>query len=407
MKKIQLLLGLALLMALISCKKDDPDPVSKFTFSVEGDFAPVTLSFNNLSENSETWLWNFGDGKSSIEKNPQHIYTNAGQYTITLEADNGSGGNNTSTQYITIIQAPSVISKFEYSVDGDFAPVTLTFNNLSENSTSWLWNFGDSKSSTEKNPQHIYTNAGHYTITLKAANASGGEDTTTKSITVLKEQNPIPIVGFSYAGVLTFAPCKAAFTNTTQNAVSYYWDFGDGTNSTQKDPLHIYLKGGIYNVVLTAMNIDGATASKTKQITVGNAPTRVKVKQLTLLSFPEKNSSGSSWDIGSAADPYFEISDYPQTVTYYKSEYFTDLLYSHLPKTYAPNNTLLNDVNANCLFSLKDDDGIWGSENMGEVYFKFNSYMSTNGSPYPNEITITDPYSANGLRFKIAIEWKP
>jgi len=299
---------------------------------------------------------------------------------------------------------PAPIASYSYAVTGQYAPLPVSFTNTSQNSVSWLWNFGDGGTSNEKSPSHTFAAAGQYTITLEATNGAGAKNTTSQNLTVVKKQVPMPIVGFSFSGDLTFAPCNATFTNTTQNAVSYSWDFGDGKTSTAKTPTHLYSTGGTFNVVLTAMNSDGATANLSKQVTVGNAPTKVNVKQLTLLAFPATSTSGAGWDVGSAADPYFLIGDYPQTVTYYTSSYLTDVLVTSLPKVFPENNTLVS-VNADYVFAFRDDDGIWGSEPLGGVHFIFNQFMPTNGDAYPSEITVTG--STNGISFKLAIEWKP
>jgi len=59
-------------------------------------------------------------------------------------------------------------------------PDTVTFTNLSQNAGSYEWNFGDSQTSTETNPIHIYTAAGSYSVSLKAY-ATKGDQWSTKS----------------------------------------------------------------------------------------------------------------------------------------------------------------------------------------------------------------------------------
>lgn len=141
-----------------------------------------------------------------------------------------------------------------------------------------------------------------------------------------------------------------------------------------------------------------------KQVIVGNAPTKVNVKQLTLLAFPATAPGGSGWDSYSAADPYFIISNYPSTTSFYTSEYLTDVLVTSLPKTFAANNTILAVIN-DYLFLFKDDDGLLIANEIGGVHFIFNQFMPTDGKAYPSEITITG--STGAISFKLAIEWKP
>lgn len=299
-------------------------------------------------------------------------------------------------------EEPAPIAAYSYSVAGQYAPLLVTFTNTSQNSVSWLWNFGDGGTSIEKNPSHTFAAAGQYTITLEATNSAGVKNITSQNLTVAKKQVPMPIVGFSKAGDLTFAPCNATFTNTTQNAVSYSWDFGDGKTSTLQNPIHLYTSGGMYNVVLTAMNSEGATANLTKQVIVGNAPTKLNITQVSLTGFPATMTNGAGWDSGSGPDPYYEVTDYPSGTTYYSSDYFSDITVTSLPKTYAVHTIPLNSVDANYQILLYDYDPI-GSEFMGGYYFKFRDFMPTNGDAYPTQINI----GTTGVTLKVTIEWKP
>lgn len=78
-------------------------PVVSFTADMRSGTIPFTIQFSDTSSNSPTsWLWSFGDGSSSTEKNPSHIYTAAGTYTVSLTATNEAGNNShTASNYIT------------------------------------------------------------------------------------------------------------------------------------------------------------------------------------------------------------------------------------------------------------------------------------------------------------------
>jgi len=140
----------------------------------------------------------------------------------------------------------------------------VQFTNLSQNACSYLWDFGDGETSTEKNPEHCYYNppTKHYTVTLTAY-GPGGEDTIVKEnyITVNKEANAsfdcYPIVG---------APAlEVQFTNECGgNVNNFLWDYGDGENeefqhdyNNQIHPLHIYQEIGEYTVSLKAWGNGG------------------------------------------------------------------------------------------------------------------------------------------------------
>lgn len=94
-----LMIGVLLGITLNSCKKDDDDdttstkPVASFQFTVSGaNFLEV--AFTNYSQNATSYLWDFGDGETSTDKDPVHIYADAGSYTVKLTATNSAGSAN-------------------------------------------------------------------------------------------------------------------------------------------------------------------------------------------------------------------------------------------------------------------------------------------------------------------------
>ena len=81
---------------------------------------------------------------------------------------------------------------------------------------------------------------------------------------------PEPFASFQYE-VSTDNPLEVNFTNTSENAESYSWDFGDGESSTEENPVHTYAEAGTYDVVLTATNKDDVSTEATQTIEVGGS----------------------------------------------------------------------------------------------------------------------------------------
>ena len=156
-------------------------PVASFTANVTGGNAPLTVQFTDASTGDVTgWSWSFGDGATSSLKNPVHTYAAPGTYTVTLIATNEYGSDEEiRTDYITVY-AP-VTAQFTADVTSGAAPLTVQFTDTSTGSpTSWLWTFGDGNTSTAQNPQHTYSSAGTYTVTLTASHTYSN-DTETKT----------------------------------------------------------------------------------------------------------------------------------------------------------------------------------------------------------------------------------
>ena len=119
-------------------------PPPCFTASTTSGKAPLKVHFTDSSVGSFTkWLWHFGDGKTSKIRNPNHTYSKAGTYTVTLTLT-GAKGTCTCTQpgYITAYAAPK--ANFSAAPRSGNAPLQVNFTNESTGIvTSWLWNFGD------------------------------------------------------------------------------------------------------------------------------------------------------------------------------------------------------------------------------------------------------------------------
>ncbi len=236
-------------------------PGAAFSPSVNLD----TVSFTNNSTNANSYQWHFGDGNTSNEENPTHIYAEDGTYTVTLIASNNCGPD-TATQQVTIVTPPT--AGFSAALTEGCAPFTVQFNNeSSENATSFEWEFpgGNPATSTDENPTVTYEQPGVYSVTLTVTNAAGADTyTLTDYITV----NDVPTAGFSS----TTNGLIASFTNSSANATSYEWNFGDGNTSNEENPTHTYAEDGVYEVTLTATNECGSVTT-TQQVTIVTPPT--------------------------------------------------------------------------------------------------------------------------------------
>ncbi|MCO6477300.1 MAG: PKD domain-containing protein, partial [Phaeodactylibacter sp.] len=195
-------------------------PAPGFTFQLNG----LEAQFSNTSANSLSYVWEFGDGAGSEEASPTHSFDEPGEYIVTLTAANECG--ETAIVDTVTIDLAAPVANFTVSGNQGCAPLTVTFENSSENADSYSWTFpgGTPASSTEPNPTVVYETPGTYTVTLMAINAAGSG--------ALTRQNII-VVGGAPQGSFDYLSNEATvtFTNTTENADSYLWLFGDGNSS--------------------------------------------------------------------------------------------------------------------------------------------------------------------------------
>lgn len=230
-----------------------PAPVAEFTFTANG----LAVTFTDTSTNAPVkWSWSFGDpdNSKSTDRNPIHLYSLAGTYTVKLEVEN-AGGKSTREKFVTLTTGTPIAASFDYEQDPNDSKKVQFFDRSTGDPTNWTWTFGDGKTSDARNPSHTYESEGTFTVELATSNAySSG-----KVSRFVNTAPPAPTADFDWdADGLTLQ-----FVNKSTNATSLDWDFGDGEKSTDTNPKHTYKKAGKYPVTLTAKNAGGsATAGK-------------------------------------------------------------------------------------------------------------------------------------------------
>ena len=228
MRKILLLLGLSVLLTFsIACRKKNgcTDTCAKNYSNAKNDdgsceyVKPVIDYINHFSDNCKPpygvnfytrvsniscdvkYVWNFGDGTASLERNPYHIYASSGNYTVSVRAINQT--EETTFQInITLDTTKSVVSYFTYSAQNDNyrLPAKINFLNGSDFSGDFMWDFGDGATSSQKDPSHIYTASGNFTVTLRS-NCGSKKAIYTKTIEILPKPTIISLIRYRiYAG---------------------------------------------------------------------------------------------------------------------------------------------------------------------------------------------------------------
>lgn len=216
-------------------------------------FPAATVNINNTTPSgSWTYAWDFGDGAATTVEDPlTHVYGTWGVYTIALVVSSGLC-TDTATQQVTIgppLPTASFIGQGEGCV-----PLTVAFTNTSLLGVSYLWNFGDGGTSTADDPVYTWNTPGTYTVTLTATGPGGGINVATKVDSIVV--HPRAQAYFVLQPDEVVVPSQPVFTyNLSANADSYLWDFGDGSTSTELDPIHYYQVAGMFNVQLVANNM--------------------------------------------------------------------------------------------------------------------------------------------------------
>ncbi|HEY0433949.1 MAG TPA: PKD domain-containing protein, partial [Chitinophagaceae bacterium] len=137
--------------------------------------APYTATFNNTSLAGQTFLWNFGDGTTSTDINPTHLYPVPGNYTVSLVANDPGTCNLVDSTRQTIIVAGKPTAGFSYSPVTPLENTATVFSNQSSpDAVRFIWNFGDGDTlqvSNRLNVTHQYNSTGTFNVCLVAFNA--------------------------------------------------------------------------------------------------------------------------------------------------------------------------------------------------------------------------------------------
>ena len=217
----------------------------------------ASVVFVNTSVNADSYTWDFGDGDTSTDTNPWHTYTSSGYFTVSLIAHSTTLSDDTLTfiDYVHVSPAQTSVEANFYSNDVMiYLPTAIaTFVNTSTNATSYVWDFGDGTSSSDANPSHQYATEGVYTVKLIAHSTSLDDDTLTRAtyISVGPIQDTVDANFYALDTIVELGNI-ATFMNTSTNADSYTWNFGDGATATDNNPWHLYADTGYYSVSLIA-----------------------------------------------------------------------------------------------------------------------------------------------------------
>ncbi|WP_211530774.1 PKD domain-containing protein [Methanocalculus chunghsingensis] len=182
----------------ITVKEMPPPPQADFFVNQTEGIIPFPVTLTDRSTGTvDAWLWDFGDGTTSSEQHPVHVYQDPGTYSISLTVTNAGGEDHIITDSIITAHPPPPSAAFDADIREGNAPLSISFSDLSSGTIDeWHWMFGDGGESTLENPVYSYTTPGIYTVSLMVRNG-GGSDTITKSDYInLLRHFPKPQGGF-------------------------------------------------------------------------------------------------------------------------------------------------------------------------------------------------------------------
>ncbi|HOH99897.1 MAG TPA: PKD domain-containing protein [Bacteroidales bacterium] len=224
----------------------------------------VVLQYTGNAPYDAEYFWQVSGGLDVNSNGPgPHTLSNlaAGQYMVTLNVNNRGCNSDMDTMWFTVNQRPLVSFAADYLFGCD--PVTVNFsNNTYPVAATFDWEFGDGTTANGPSPTHTFWYSqtdSAYSVKLIATTADGcsNEYTIEDFIAVY----PMPIADYDAVPDSTpFREPEIVFNDmSSPTAISWFWDFGDGETSTDKDPTHTYLAPGEYKVFLEVKTKYGCT----------------------------------------------------------------------------------------------------------------------------------------------------
>lgn len=212
---------------------------------------------------ADTYSWT-----NNVSNGLPFVPGSSATYTVTGTTNEGCAD----TDDVTVnLEAPA-IPAFEASRLAGCSPVDVVFSNISSGTpfATAFWDIGDQTTDTlPSNIAHIYTEPGCYDVTLTLTTALGcvWETTVANYICVY----PNPIAEFTpVPGELSELSPVSTMSNSSTGAVSYIWNFQDGSTSTEENPEHTFPVVPVRNqeVELIAISVHGCTDTATRIIVI-------------------------------------------------------------------------------------------------------------------------------------------
>ncbi|OFY67199.1 MAG: hypothetical protein A3H98_01130, partial [Bacteroidetes bacterium RIFCSPLOWO2_02_FULL_36_8] len=249
---------------------------AKFTFKYGkcGTIYFTDLSSVTCHTTISSWYWEFGDGTASNLQNPSHVYNNPGNYIVCLTIFGDNGIVKCKDRICVTIktdykQTPCALYPgFNYTnnnnlywfKDASFAGTGTTI-------TGWFWSFGNGYTSTLQNPSHTYLKPGYYKVCLTIYGENCGQKCSKQICYTIFVKGPIynciVTANFNFKGIgYTKQFAEVSFLSAGTTITGWYWNFGDGTSSTNQNPIHTFPANGIYNVCLTVYAVNGNQVCK-------------------------------------------------------------------------------------------------------------------------------------------------
>ncbi|WP_343030492.1 PKD domain-containing protein, partial [Fulvivirga aurantia] len=246
-------------------------------FTVDDSCVGTLFQFNNVStgDNIVSYSWDFDNGFMSSSETPEPFeYTSPGVYNVTLTTENASGCVTSIIKPLTVYDLPQVNFSNELSCEMELTQFEDLSSVDNANIEQWQWDFDDPASgnntSTEQDPQHIFSTSGEFDVKLITTTTFGCKDSTEQAINV----RPAPDAQFDVDRICIGEEIQFQDQSTAvpgEVLTSWAWDLG-GEFSNEQNPTKTFEFAIDYNVSLTVTSQNLCSNTTNQVMSVNPAP---------------------------------------------------------------------------------------------------------------------------------------
>lgn len=277
--------------------------IQNFTYSGACTNTNVLFSDNStVIEGTITeWKWDFGGGNTETGSEVNHTFASAGVYSVKLTVKSNYGCYYSITKNISVGDLPIVDFKNSSNCFNEFVQFSDLSTVANGNIVQWSWDFGDGSITNIQNPYHNYVVGGAYTIKLTSFTNQGCNASISKTIIF----HPTPVASFD--NTKTCINSNVTFTDksiiSSGEITNWSWNFGDGTNSNERNPNHFYGPVGNNNVSLIITSNQGCVDTISKVLVIHDNPNagfnvmgnKDSITAGIIINFTDISSGATQW----------------------------------------------------------------------------------------------------------------
>lgn len=224
----------------------------------------------------------------------------AGDYVLSLVVSDATGDSLPDTVVISAVENQPPTAVIVADAESGVAPLTVQFDGTQSmdpegGPLSYDWNFRDGTRSSEPAPSHVFSNAGTYLVALTVIDERFAEDTDVIVIEVTEPVNEAPVADPVATPSSGMAPLTVQFAANAADpegaALTFAWDFGDGANSTEENPSHVYTAPGTYTAWLTVS--DGELTGSGSVTIVVDSAISMSVRRAKVIQHGSRRNVGT------------------------------------------------------------------------------------------------------------------